>query len=116
MHEDSVCVIQCANSAEQALNPVNPADPVILSNLSASIVLEDAADECSELRRGGVGCGDDLVDMDWLGVVGVAHVGDDREAKGAEAAVSGHNRFGNGRHADDIRADAAEEAIFGPRL
>ncbi len=65
---------------------------------------------------GGVGGGDDLFDVHRLGVVGVAHVGDDREAERAQAAVDGDDRFGNRRHADDVGADAAQEAVLGPRF
>ena len=38
------------------------------------------------------------------------------EAERAQAAVDGDDHFGDGRHADDVGADPAQEAVLGPRF
>src|SRR5687768_13638247 len=75
--------------------------------------LDDAADDGAKFtcRR----CGDveDVVGGGFAEGVGGAYVGDRGEAEDAHAGVGGDDRFGDGRHADGVAAEAAEHAVFG---
>src|SRR4051794_23132426 len=77
------------------------------------VVLKYAANHCSQLWGRAVSRRDNLFDVHWLGVVGVTHVGDDREAECAEAAVDGDDCFGNRAHADNVGSDPTQEPVFG---
>ena len=57
-----------------------------------------------------------MFNIDRFGVVGVAHIGNDGEAEGAETAVGCDNRLWDRAHADDIGPNAAQKAVLGPRF
>ena len=101
-----------ATDADQTIRRLYPS----LIPVFRRVVFQHAANQRSQLRLGGVGGGDDLLDVGRLERVGEAHVGDDREAERAQAAVDGDDRLGNRRHADDVGADRPQEAILGPRF
>jgi hypothetical protein len=81
---------------------------------SALVLRQDTQHEFGQLRFGGFGRGDDLVDVGRFEGIREAHVGDDREADRAQPAMRGDDDFGDRRHADAVRAHVAKHAILGP--
>ena len=79
-------------------------------------MVKHAGDEFDELRLGGVGRGDNAVDIGGLKGVGEAQVGDDAKADDRQTAVARDKDFRNGRHADGVGPDLAEKTVFGARL
>jgi putative membrane-bound dehydrogenase-like protein len=74
------------------------------------------ADQDAQLLLGGVGHGDDLLQVGRLQCVGQAQVGDYRQAQVAQPGVDADNHLRYRGHAHHVGADAAQETILGSRF